>query len=118
VASLIKVVAVRATIPISLHQSSFDQVVGFCILGALISGGAVGDQGYLGATYWHDPGAFNHGFKGVCSALVMAAFAFGGTEMVGLTAAEMKNPRRAMPTAVKHVFWRIVLVSSGCDSSL
>ena len=38
-----------------------------------------------------------------------AAFAFGGTELVGLAAAETANPRRSLPTAVKQVFWRISL---------
>lgn len=38
---------------------------------------------------------------------VVAAFAFGGTELVGLAAAESENPRKAIPTACKQVFWRI-----------
>lgn len=40
---------------------------------------------------------------------VTAAFAFAGTELVGLTAAETANPRKSLPTAVKQVFWRITL---------
>lgn len=36
-----------------------------------------------------------------------SAFAFGGTEMVGLAAAESANPRKAIPAASKQVFWRI-----------
>lgn len=59
--------------------------------------------------YWRDPGAFNNGFKGLCSVFVTAAFAFGGTELVGLAAAETANPRKSLPTAVKQVFWRITL---------
>lgn len=38
-----------------------------------------------------------------------AAFAFAGTELVGLAAAETANPRKSLPTAVKQVFWRITL---------
>lgn len=38
-----------------------------------------------------------------------AAFAFGGTELVGLAAAETSNPRKSLPTACKQVFWRITL---------
>jgi len=73
-------------------------VVGFIIMGIVIDCGGVGNQGYIGAKYWHDPGAFNNGFKGFCSVFVVAAFAFGGTELVGLAAAEVcltfsiKNP--------------------------
>lgn len=40
---------------------------------------------------------------------VNAAFAFAGTELVGLAAAETANPRKSLPTAVKQVFWRISL---------
>lgn len=65
--------------------------------------------GYIGGRYWHDPGAFHNGFKGLCSVLVNATFAFTGTELVGLAAAETANPRKSLPTAVKQVFWRITL---------
>lgn len=52
--------------------------VGFIIFGTIVACGGVGDQGYLGAKYWHNPGAFANGFKGFCSVFVVAAFAFGG----------------------------------------
>lgn len=82
--------------------------VGFMILGIIINCGGVGDQGYLGAKYWHDPGALTN-FQGFCGVFVTAAFAFGGTEMVGLAAAESSNPRKAIPAASKQVFWRIAI---------
>ena len=49
----------------------------------------------------------DNGFKGFCSVFVVAAFAFGGTELVGLAAAEAENPRKSIPQATKQVFWRI-----------
>ncbi|KUJ17589.1 putative amino-acid permease inda1 [Mollisia scopiformis] len=64
---------------------------------------------YWGARLWYDPGAFKNGFKGVCSVFVTAAFAFSGTELVGLAAAESENPAKALPGAIKQVFWRITL---------
>ena len=36
-----------------------------------------------------------------------AAFAFAGTELVGLAAAEAADPRKSLPKASKQVFWRI-----------
>lgn len=36
-----------------------------------------------------------------------AAFAFGGTELVGLAAAEAADPQRSLPKATRQVFWRI-----------
>lgn len=65
--------------------------------------------GYIGGRYWHIPGAFHDGFKGLCSVLVTATFSFTGTELLGLAAAETANPRKSLPTAVKQVFWRITL---------
>jgi yeast amino acid transporter len=64
---------------------------------------------YWGARLWYDPGAFKNGFKGFCSVFVTAAFAFSGTELVGLAAAETKNPLKSLPGAIKQVFWRITL---------
>lgn len=45
---------------------------------------------------------------------VTAAFAFAGTELVGLAAAETANPRKALPTACKQVFWRITIFYIVC----
>ena len=79
------------------------------ILGIIINTGGVPGTSYIGNRYWQHPGAFAAGFKGVCSVFVNAAFAFAGTELVGLAAAETANPRKTLPTAVKQVFWRISL---------
>lgn len=38
-----------------------------------------------------------------------AAFAFTGTELVGLVLAETSNPRKSLLTAIKQVFWRITI---------
>jgi amino acid transporter len=84
-------------------------VIGFSILGIIINIGGGPEGGYIGGMYWKDPGPFNNGFKGLCSVFVNAAFAFSGTELVGLAAAETANPRKSLPTAVKQVFWRITL---------
>ncbi|KAL9616909.1 MAG: hypothetical protein Q9160_008257 [Pyrenula sp. 1 TL-2023] len=84
-------------------------VIGYDILGVVIVCGGTPDTGYLGGSRWQDPGAFHNGFKGLCSVFVTAAFAFAGTELVGLAAAETANPRKSLPTAIKQVFWRITL---------
>ncbi|KAL6818066.1 AAT family amino acid transporter [Trichoderma sp. SZMC 28013] len=83
--------------------------MGFIILGIIIDCGGVptDDRGYIGAQYWHQPGAFHNGFKGLCSVFVTASFAFGGTEMTGLAAAETADPQKQIPKAAKQVFFRI-----------
>ena len=84
-------------------------VIGFIILGIIINIGGGPNGSYIGGKLWRNPGAFNNGFKGLCTTFVNAAFAFSGTELVGLAAAETANPRKSLPTAVKQVFWRICL---------
>ncbi|RDL41140.1 Amino acid transporter-like protein [Venustampulla echinocandica] len=84
-------------------------VIGFIILGVVINCAGTPDSGYIGGKYWADPGAFHGGFKGFANILVTAAFSFAGTELVGLAAAETQNPSRALPTAIKQVFWRIAV---------
>ncbi|KAK1720122.1 hypothetical protein CaCOL14_002144 [Colletotrichum acutatum] len=79
-----------------------------------VGGGPTGDR--PGFRYWSDPGAFAE-YKvdgaqgrllGVWSAMVAAVYAFSGTELVGVTVGEAKNPRLCMPKAVRLTFMRIV----------
>lgn len=65
---------------------------------------------YIGTKYFYEPGGFANGFKGVCAVFVTAAFAFAGTELVGLAASETPNPRMTMPSAIKNTFWRITVI--------
>ncbi|KAF2491946.1 hypothetical protein BU16DRAFT_551721 [Lophium mytilinum] len=82
---------------------------GFIILGIIINCGGVptDHRGYIGAKYWHDPGAFLNGFHGFCTVFVTASFAYTGTELTGLAAAETANPAKEIPRASKQVVWRI-----------
>ncbi|KND89427.1 General amino-acid permease GAP1 [Tolypocladium ophioglossoides CBS 100239] len=84
-------------------------IVGFILLGIVINIGGTPHGGYIGGKYWVDPGATHNGFKGFCSVLANSSFAFGGTELVGLAAAETANPRKSLPSAIKQVFWRIAI---------
>jgi len=84
-------------------------VIGFIILGIVIDAGGGPNGHNYGTEYWHNPGSFNNGFKGVCSVFVTAAFAFAGTELAGLAAAETANPRKTLPRATKQVTWRIII---------
>ncbi|WFD36847.1 hypothetical protein MCUN1_003737 [Malassezia cuniculi] len=87
-------------------------IIGFIIFGIVATcGGVKGGKydTYQGAHTWYDPGAFNNGFKGFCYIFNTAAFAFAGTELVGLAAAETANPRKTLPKAAKQVCIRVVL---------
>ncbi|KAJ6109565.1 amino-acid permease [Penicillium sp. IBT 16267x] len=84
-------------------------VIGFIILGIVIDCGGAPNGGYIGTTYWRDPGAFTS-FYGFCTVFTTAAFAFSGTELTGLAAAEAANPAKSLPKACKQVFWRIMII--------
>jgi len=111
--TIINICGVRGygEVEFALGMIKVTAIVGFIILGIIINCGGVptDNRGYIGGEYWHNPGAFVNGFPGFCSVFVVASFAFGGTELVGLAAAESDNPRKTIPKATKQVFWRIAL---------
>ncbi|TYC50140.1 amino acid permease [Weissella muntiaci] len=61
----------------------------------------------------HNLTAGNHGFvggiTGMLAVFMVAGFSFQGTEIVGIAAGESVNPEKAVPTAVRQVFWRILI---------
>ncbi|EED17158.1 amino acid transporter, putative [Talaromyces stipitatus ATCC 10500] len=110
VLSVIQVFGVRGygEVEFILSIIKVTALTGFIILGIVIDCGGAPVGGYIGGKYWHNPGAFTD-FVGFCSVFTTAAFAFGGTEMSGLAAAESANPAKSIPKACKQVFWRIML---------
>ena len=49
------------------------------------------------------------GWTGVISSLLIVIFSYGGTEMIGLTITEMKDPEKSLPKVIKDVLLRICL---------
>jgi AAT family amino acid transporter len=58
-------------------------------------------------------GFFPTGFSGFILSIVMAAFAFGGVENLGLAAGEAQDVEKSIPKAVNAVFWRILIFYVG-----
>ncbi|KAJ0328447.1 hypothetical protein COL922a_013213 [Colletotrichum nupharicola] len=81
-------------------------IFAFFLCTILITSGVLGGE-KIGFKFYHDPGAFADGAKGVFKVFVFAALQYSGTEMIGLTAGESANPARDVPKAVKSVLWRI-----------
>ncbi len=54
-------------------------------------------------------GPFNGDFFFMLGVFMVAGFSFQGTELLGITAGEAKDPKRSIPLAIKSVFWRILL---------
>lgn len=78
----------------------------------MLGGGPNHDR--TGFRFWRDPGAFKpyseaiSGSKGkfvsFASVFALALFAYTGTELCGIVAAEAKNPRRSVPRAIKLAY--------------
>lgn len=85
-------------------------IIVFIILGIAVNcGGNTGSE-YIGTRYWYQGDApFVNGIGGFASTFVTAAFAYGGTESIAITAGETKEPARTLPRVVRNVFWRILI---------
>ncbi|KAI1416490.1 amino acid permease/ SLC12A domain-containing protein [Hypoxylon sp. FL1857] len=87
-------------------------VVGGFLVAILLNTGAIGDE-YIGFRYWRDPGAIANGINGFGKTFVLAAVYYSGTEMLALTAAESRNPKKDLPKAIRQTFWRILVIFLG-----
>ncbi|TPX51614.1 hypothetical protein SeLEV6574_g00174 [Synchytrium endobioticum] len=90
-------------------------IIVFIIIGVCAVCGAFPAIGQIGFTYWHatdtEPAwtAFSGGFPGIAYAFPTAFYGFGGTELIGITAGEAKNPRKSVPQSIRGTLWRIIL---------
>ncbi|MBS7334345.1 MAG: amino acid permease, partial [Weeksellaceae bacterium] len=53
------------------------------------------------------------GFSGLLAAMALIMFSFGGLELIGITAAEAKNPEKTIPQATNQVIYRILIFYVG-----
>lgn len=93
-------------------------IVGLIITGIVISAGGGPSGEAIGFKYWDETGGFMQfqdipgakgRFLGFFSVLISAAFAFIGSEITAVASAETSNPRRAVPSAIRGVWIRLVL---------
>ena len=55
-------------------------------------------------------GFFAHGIVGLLAAIPMITFAFGGLELIGITAAETADPQKTIPKAINQVVFRVLIL--------
>ncbi|WP_339529401.1 amino acid permease [Pseudomonas mucidolens] len=58
---------------------------------------------------WAHGGFMPNGFGGLIASFAVVMFAFGGIEIIGITAGEAKDPQRVIPKAINAVPLRILL---------
>lgn len=54
-------------------------------------------------------GWFPNGFGDVFTTMLTVNFAFSGTELIGITASEAKDPQKTVPQAIHTTLWRLVI---------
>ena len=85
-------------------------VILFIIVGCLSIFGIIGAGGIIGLQNFTIADApFHDGLIGFMAVFLIAGFSFQGTELIGVAAGETDNPRRAIPTAIRQTFWRLLI---------
>ncbi|KAI9464912.1 general amino acid permease 1 [Lactarius psammicola] len=92
-------------------------VVGLIIGGLVVNLGGGPDHTRHGFEYWNNPGPLVSSlepgalgrFLGLLLGIIYAAFSMCGMEIITLAAAETRNPRKNMVTAMRTVFFRIFI---------
>ncbi|MDM1756697.1 MULTISPECIES: amino acid permease [unclassified Acinetobacter] len=78
----------------------------------LLLSGQAGPQASV-SNLWQFGGFFPNGAHGFIMAMAMIMFAFGGLELIGITAAETKNPQKTIPKAVNQIVYRVLIFYVG-----
>ncbi|UIM59606.1 amino acid permease [Klebsiella oxytoca] len=86
------------------------------IIAMIVAGGSIIFFGFGNAfpatgldNLWSHGGFAPNGWEGIVASLGIVMFAFGGVEIIGVTAAEAKNPHKVIPQAINTIPLRIVL---------
>ena len=89
-------------------------IVAFILVGVALLLGWLPDVASPGLSNFTAHGGFAPaGLAGIGAALLVVVFAFGGTEIVAVAAAETEDPERSVARAIRTVAWRIVVFYLG-----
>ena len=84
-------------------------IIGMIGFGAyLLASGHAGETASV-SNLWALGGFFPNGLSGLVMAMAIIMFSFGGIELVGITAAEAKDPTKTIPKAVNQIVYRVLL---------
>ncbi|MGP2427881.1 amino acid permease [Yersinia sp. 2538 StPb PI] len=78
-------------------------------LGIMMFGFGAGHESTGVSNLWSHQGFMPNGLTGVIASFAVVMFAFGGIEIIGVTASEAKNPEKVLPRAINTVPIRILL---------
>ncbi|CNL11024.1 amino acid permease [Yersinia proxima] len=78
-------------------------------LGIMMFGFGAGHESTGVSNLWSHQGFMPNGITGIIASFAVVMFAFGGIEIIGVTASEAKNPEKVLPRAINTVPVRILL---------
>lgn len=78
-------------------------------LGIMMFGFGAGHESTGISNLWAHQGFMPNGITGVIASFAVVMFAFGGIEIIGVTASEAKDPEKVLPRAINTVPVRILL---------
>ena len=91
-------------------------ICAFIVIGSLAIFGVIPVAGYQHAPMFVNlikDGVFPNGFMPVFATILTDNFAFSGTELIGVTAGETRDPETTVPKAIHTTLWRLVLFFIG-----
>ncbi len=92
-------------------------IIAFILIGIALLLGLLPNVASPGLSNVFDHGGFApKGLAGIGAALLVVVFAFGGTEIVAVAAAETQDPERSIARAIRTVAWRILVFYIGSIS--
>lgn len=88
-------------------------IVGMIIGGTiLLMTGQAGPSSSV-SNLWNYGGFVPNGLEGLLGCMAIVLFAYGGCELIGVTAGEAANPKKTLPAAINQVMWRIMIFYIG-----
>ncbi|OTG81185.1 amino acid permease [Acinetobacter sp. ANC 4648] len=88
-------------------------IISMIIFGIYLILNADVTSGIAFSNLWSHGGFFPNGFDGLFYMLAFLMFGFGGIELVGMAAAEAKDPEKTIPKAINQVVPRILIFYVG-----
>ncbi|MDM5309424.1 amino acid permease [Peribacillus frigoritolerans] len=84
-------------------------IILFLIIGTAMIFGIMGGHTEGISNFTKGDAPFNGGFLAFFSVILVAGFAFQGTEVIATAAGETNNPSKNVPKAIRTIFWRILI---------
>jgi lysine-specific permease len=84
-------------------------IIVFLIIGVAMIFGIMGGHAVGFSNFTQGDAPFHGGLLSIFSVILVAGFAFQGTEVIATAAGETDNPSKNVPKAIRSIFWRILI---------